>query len=206
MKNRGIIRRILFILLVFFLPVFYIQGQTSSVPDTALKSVAFDTSSFPQWVKDLRRFEIVAFGSFPFAMFTATFAMDTQRWANNGMNWSDEGRRYAPWPLKSAGAVNMTNREQEMTMAVAAGLSGAIALADFIIVQIKRYSARKRVESLPAGTPIIIKSPWPPVSGGDDAEEGPDPESGGVLPEGIPSESGGALTDDAVPGALPQTE
>ncbi|MDR1318028.1 MAG: hypothetical protein LBJ90_00255, partial [Treponema sp.] len=168
MKNRGRRRRILCILLVFFLPVFSARGQTSSVPDTVLKSVAFDTSTFPQWVKDLRRFEIVAFGSFPFAMFTATFAMDTQRWASNGMSWSDEGRRYAPWPLKSAGAVNMSNKEQEMTMAIAAGLCGAIALADFIVVQIKRHSDRKRVENLPAGTPIIIKSPWPPVSGMDD--------------------------------------
>ncbi|MDR1586233.1 MAG: hypothetical protein LBS57_02120 [Treponema sp.] len=168
MKNGEIIRRVLSISLVFSLPVFYVQGQTTPNPG-ALTSVAFDTSGFPQWVKDLRRFEIVAFGSFPFAMFAATFATDTKRWADNGMDWSEEGRRYAPWPLKSAGAENMTNREQEMTMAIAAGISGAVALADFVIVQIKRYSDRKRAESLPAGTPIIIKKPWPPVSEKDNA-------------------------------------
>jgi hypothetical protein len=94
-------------------------------------------------------------------MFTATFAMDTYRWADQGLDWSDEGRRYAPWPLKSAGAVKMTNHEQEMTMIIAAGLSGTIALADFFIVQIKRYKARKLALSLPVGTPIISKRPWP---------------------------------------------
>jgi hypothetical protein len=101
------------------------------------------------------------------------------------MDWSEEGRRYAPWPLKSAGAVKMTNREQEMTMAIAAGLSGAIALADFVIVQIKRHSERKRAESLPAGTPIITKKPWPAVP--DGAGDGADSESGGALPEGADS-------------------
>jgi hypothetical protein len=186
MKNRGTTRRLFFIFLVFFLSALHVRGQTSTNTE-ALKSVSFDTSDFPQWVKDIRRFEIVAFGAFPFAMFTATFAMDTQRWASNGMDWSEEGRRYAPWPLKSAGAVKMTNKEYEMTMAIAAGLSGAIALADFVVVQIQRYSARKRAENLPAGTPIIIKKPWPPVSGND-------------------SESGDALPGGADSGVLPQAE
>jgi hypothetical protein len=118
----------------------------------------FDISQAPQWVQDLRRWEIITFGSFPFAMFTATFAVDTYRWINaNGMDFSDEGRRYAPWPLKSAGAIAMEQHEQELTITIAASLSVAIAITDYIIVRVKRDKARKRAEALPSGTLIITR-------------------------------------------------
>jgi hypothetical protein len=158
------------LLVLLLIPLTPLRAQTNSA---ALVSATFDTSDFPQWAKDLRRFEIVAFGSFPFSMFTTTFIMDSYRWNNNsGMSWSEEGRRYAPWPFKSAGAVEMTSREHEMTLAIAAGLSAAVALTDFIIVQIKRQKARKRAESLPPGTAIIIKRPWPESGAEEDGGAG----------------------------------
>jgi hypothetical protein len=58
----------------------------------------------------------------------------------------------------------MTNNQYEMTMVIAAGMSVAIAFTDFIIVQVKRHRARQRAESLPVGTTIIIKKPWPPAA------------------------------------------
>lgn len=131
---------------------FQVQAQTQ----------AAEENEVPQWVKDLRRWEIVAFGSIPFTMFTATFAMDMYRWSQaNGMDFSDEGRRYAPWPLKSAGALAMESKEQEITITIAASLSVAIAFADLIIVQVKRNKARKRAEALPSGTIIINRTPMP---------------------------------------------
>ena len=147
---------ILFLFLVF--PVFQITAQTN----TGQSTVIFDMTGFPQWSKDMRRWEIVAFGSFPFAMLMTTFVMDSYRWGNeNGMSWTEEGRRYAPWPLKSAGAVEMSSREREITFVAAASLSAAIAFTDLIIVQIKRQKERRRIESLPPGTAIIIRRPYP---------------------------------------------
>ncbi|MDR1859100.1 MAG: hypothetical protein LBQ69_06475 [Treponema sp.] len=148
-------RTALFFLLLA-LPVFLAPAQTSSTTS----SETFVPETAPQWVKDLRRWEIVTFGSFPFTMFMATFAMDMYRWSQaNGMDFSDEGRRYAPWPLKSAGAIAMESKEQELTIMMAAGLSVVVALADLIIVQIKRSKARKRAEALPSGTTIITRTP-----------------------------------------------
>ena len=153
---------IFFILFIIY-PFFHAGAQSNIVPDTK------ENYEFPQWAKDLRRWEIVAFGSFPFTMFTSTFAMDMYRWHNyNGMKNSDGGMRYAPWPLKSAGAVDMTKKEYENTMIIAAGLSVAIAVTDLIIVQVKRQKARQRAESLPVTTTIINRQPWPPVSEQDD--------------------------------------
>jgi len=155
--------------------VSYIPAQTNTT-NTTKSSGAFDTTGFPQWAKDLRRWEIIAFGSFPFTMLFTTTGMDMYRWNNaNGMEMSEEGRRYAPWPLKSAGAVSMETEEFETVLKIAACLSIGVAFADLIIVQIKRHKARKRAEALPAGTTIITRTPWPeeapPEEGGDDADE-----------------------------------
>jgi len=140
----------------------YVPAQTNTTNTTNKTSAAFDTTGFPQWAKDLRRWEIVAFGSIPFTMFFSTFGMDMYRWSNaNGMDFSDEGRKYAPWPLKSAGADVMDSGEFETVLKIAACLSVSVAFTDLIIVQVKRYKARKRAEALPAGTIIINRKPWP---------------------------------------------
>jgi len=153
--------------------VFSVSAQANKT------SAISDTTVLPQWVKDLRRWEIVAFGSIPFTMLTASFAMDMYRWNNaNGMDFSDEGRKYAPWPLKSAGAAVMKSQEQEMVFIMAASLSVTIAMADQVIVQIKRYKARKRAEALPVGTTIITKKSWP--------EEMSEAQDGAEIDEAVP--------------------
>ena len=162
---------LLFLFLFFMFPVFHARAQTNAL----IVSASVDATEFPQWAKDIRRWEIVAFGSYPFTMFTTTFGMDMYRWSQaNGMDFSDTGRRYAPWPLKSAGAVDMTNKEYETTMIIAASMSAVIAVADLIIVQIKRHKARQRAESLPVGTTIISRRPWPPVPEPEGLEEDED--------------------------------
>jgi hypothetical protein len=134
-----------------------LQGQTLIEGGTAIPSLSQpETPEFPQWTKDLRRAEIIAFGTFPFTMFTATFAMDT--WRTSRHNWD---ARYAPWPFKTAGAIEMTNREHEIVIAAAGISSLVLALTDFVIVQAKRHKARQRALQIPEGSPIIIKRPLP---------------------------------------------
>ena len=121
-----------------------------------------ETNNVPQWARDLRRWEIVLFGSFPFAMFTSTLIMDTVLWYDAGRwGFDEQNRRYAPWPLKSSGAVAMGDRAQVRTIGLAVGVSAAVAFADLIIVQVRRQRERKKAEALPVGTTIITRSPWP---------------------------------------------
>ena len=174
---------ILSLFLVF--PVFRVMAQDAA----SMSSTSFDMTGFPQWSKDLRRGEIVAFGSFPFALFTTTFIMESYRWnAEANMDFSDEGRRYAPWPFKSAGGYDMTNDERELTLAAAAGLSAAVALTDFIIVQIKRQKERRRTENIPSGTAIVTRKPY--TDPWQDSEGAADP---GDITENAPS---GAATPE----------
>jgi hypothetical protein len=154
-----------------FIPVLAALGLTLAAfparaqTGTVLPSSQFDTSDFPQWGKDLRRAEVIAFGIFPFTMFTATFFMDTWRTYNH-----DWDTRYAPWPFKTAGAVDMTVKEHEITLAAAGIAALTLALTDFVIVRVKRYQAQQRMLRLPEGSPIIIKRPWP-----ENAAEGQEP-------------------------------
>jgi hypothetical protein len=169
-------KRITLFLLLLAIPVFLVPAQTSDA-NTNTTSNFFDLGDAPQWVKDLRRWEIVAFGTIPFAMFTATFGMDLYRWnETNGMDWSDAGRRYAPWPLKSAGAIAMEPGEIEKTLIIAAGLCVTVAFTDLIITQIKRAKAKKRAEALPHNATTINRRPLheeePPPETRDDAAEG----------------------------------
>jgi hypothetical protein len=129
-----------------------------TLPATAQTSetaISFDLSSAPQWARDIRRGEIVAFGSFPFAFFFTSFAMDTIRFANNG--WNDY--RYAPWPFKAPGAFNMPRNEQLLTIGLAAGASIIIAVVDHLIVRSQRNKRAQEIQNLPPATPIIIRRP-----------------------------------------------
>ncbi|MDR2020608.1 MAG: hypothetical protein LBQ14_07585 [Treponema sp.] len=142
--------------LVFALLLISLGGQIRAQTKEILPSTEFDTSEFPLWAKDLRRAEIVAFGSLPFTMFFTTFAMDTFRFANNGANF-----RYAPWPFKSAGAVDMNSQERTQTIITAAAASVVIALVDYLIVRHKRSKAEEASAGMSPGDPIIIRKPWP---------------------------------------------
>jgi hypothetical protein len=151
---------------LFFLSALSSLSAQSSSSQSTLGAAQFDTSEFPQWTKDLRRGEIVAFGSFPFAFFFATLSIDLYRSATHG--WD---RRYAPWPAKPAGSIDMTKDEQILTLGLAAGGAVIIALTDYSIVRYKRSKAEQRSRELPAGTPIIIRKPLDEEA----AEEGEQP-------------------------------
>jgi hypothetical protein len=135
--------------------------QAASQDNSGASGNTLDLTGLPQWVKDMRRWDIITFGTFPFSMFTVTFITDLVRWKKaNGMDFSDEGRRYAPWPLKSTGAVDMTKAEYERTILLALGVSAVLAFTDLTIVYIKRSKERQRVESLPAGAVEIEITPY----------------------------------------------
>jgi len=159
-NNEGIMKRI-FLLLILFSLLFNLTYQAQAQSLSTDKPTEAKPTELPQWRKDFRRFDVITFGAFPFSMFFVTFATDMIRWRDaNNFDFSEEGRRYAPWPLKSAGAVEMTNDEYAKTILIAVGVSAAIALVDLFIVKIKRAKERRSIESLPSGSIEIIKTPY----------------------------------------------
>ena len=171
--NKEIMKKILFLMFVFslfFMPALKANAQSLSATNST--TATFDTSNFPQWAKDVRRFDIIAFGSFPFSMFFVSFAIDMVRWGNaNGFDMSEQGRRYAPWPAKSAGAIEMTNDDYTQLILISAGVSVGIALLDLLIVNIKRNKERRRLESLPSGSYEIERKPYGEAEPLEEAEK-----------------------------------
>jgi hypothetical protein len=140
-------------------------GRASAQTTPVLPSQDYNSHEFPLWARDLRRAEIVAFGSFPFTVLLGTLVVETITYINH--DWDN---RYLPWPLKPAGGVAMSRDDHILALEVAAVGSVIISLADFLIVRYKRSQAEKAARNLPDGSPIIIRRPWPePVgdAGGD---------------------------------------
>ena len=90
----------------------------------------------PQWVKDVRRGEIVFFGTLPFTVFFTRTILGIFRMGQH--NWD---QRYAPWPFQSAGAVSMTSKDVVLMFSIAGTASVMISLADHLIVRNKRKAA-----------------------------------------------------------------
>ncbi|MDR0410822.1 MAG: hypothetical protein LBH75_02470 [Treponema sp.] len=97
----------------------------------------YDPSEFPQWARDLRRFDVITIGAFPFAFFTATFFTDMMRWSQN--DWQ---MTYSPWPLKPAGAYETTDDEKLTVLGVAFIIAIGVAVLDLVVINIKRHKTR----------------------------------------------------------------
>ncbi|MDR2601647.1 MAG: hypothetical protein LBC53_04250 [Spirochaetaceae bacterium] len=140
-------------------------AQTSSASAAQSKEIKKET---PQWLKDFRRGEIVAFGSFPFAWFLTTLFVDLSRSAAH--DWDS---LYWPWPAKPAGAVELSSQEYKITLSIAAALALTVALTDHLIIKNKRAYERQRKErSPPAQAVIERRSIFPAQETGDEENAG----------------------------------
>jgi len=148
-------KKVLLILIIFSLFLTPVSGQEVS------EDFRFD--DLPQWAKDLRRWDIITFGIFPFCVFFTTVITDSIRWYNmNGLDFSETGRHYAPWPLKSAGGYLLTTDEHFQNIFIAACAAVSLAVVDLIIVKIRQSNERKRIQSRPSSTYTIERSPANP--------------------------------------------
>jgi hypothetical protein len=157
------------ILIIIFFPILttLVHPQTNTNPGS---STYFDMTGFPQWTKVLRRYEIVAFGSFPFSFLISAICMDLYRSSRH--NWASG---YAPWPVKmwSGASIDRTRTEQLRTIGFAVAGSLLIAAADLIIVQMEKGKERRHERIYPPGTPIIIRRPLDETVPADAAETEP---------------------------------
>jgi len=133
-------RTLVFLLLLFTLllaPLSELQAQSTDVSSN--QSYSFDRSTVPQWAKDLRRFDIIAFGTFPFTMLFTTIGYDIY--------------------LNSNSFPRPSNYHNDVLL-ISAGASLTLALVDIIITVVKRNKEQARLESLPVGNYEIETLPY----------------------------------------------
>ncbi len=104
-------------------------------------TTSYDDIAFPQWTKDLRRTEIITFGSLPFVTIWATVAYSGIQYGEfrNPLNKSSDG---------------LSTDDQKRIMQIAATSCVALGLTDLAITLIRR--AAKRHNSIKNRKPDII--------------------------------------------------
>jgi hypothetical protein len=122
-KNISII---LTIILLFFPSL--LMGDENVIPEE------YEDEEFPEWVRDLRRGEIVTVGIFPFAFLLTTIAYDSYRYASN-----DFDSLYTPGPFNPI-KPPLSNEETAGVLLTALGISVFFASVDFILGKIEDKS------------------------------------------------------------------
>jgi hypothetical protein len=157
--------------------------------------VPYSSAEFPVWAKDLRRFEIVSIGAFPWAVFYASFAFDSCRYftgyscgfsfdnLSSGANpftfvqlsQTDYNPVYAPWPFKSAASYAGTDEEKYLTIVTAVSLALVVGIVDYAILKLRERSAARNQAALraraassaePVPMPTALPAPEPSASPG----------------------------------------
>ena len=87
-------------------------------------------NEFPTWSQDLRRAEIVFFGSLPFSLFFTFEAYDIGKFALSGFD-----TLLSPWPLRSGAEIwaGYSASEKGWLIASALTVSLGVAVADYLI-------------------------------------------------------------------------
>lgn len=119
----------------------------------------YDSSSMPQGLKDLRRFEIITLGSLPFVTLDAGIVYSGIRWANNGFDPNNP-----PNPFATS---TYSTEEQMGILLTSIGISISIGLTDYIINLVKRSNRKKREQLLNQSiiiTPLNLDETATPIN------------------------------------------
>ncbi|ULQ60062.1 hypothetical protein K7I13_01670 [Brucepastera parasyntrophica] len=130
------IKKYISVLMFFCMLAAIIPAQTSTTPEP------YRDDEFSAWMKDLRRAEIISFGSLPFVTFMAGIYYDIYRYFSH-----DQDEAYMPWPFKdSATSIPLTEDEQKNILFISIGISLGVALFDFTYRTIARKVRENRLE------------------------------------------------------------
>ncbi len=135
----------LIILLVFISSLTYAaSSSSSSTTSNTPNAEPYNTEEIPDWLKYIRRFEIITFGSLPFTTIAATTTYTTIRWIKNDFSSS-----YIPNPFAfTSSAANLDTDEQLIVLYSAIGTSVLIGAIDLTIFVVKKEKAKKANKNL----------------------------------------------------------
>ncbi len=128
---RSTVTRIAAVIMLVLVAV-TLPGQTVDrpvVPDAE----PYEENEFPPWARDLRRAEIVAFGSFPVALLAARLLYGFGRFFAASIAAGELSSAYLPPLVAPPGAVPFDRRDNARVLVGAASLSVIIAVVDYAL-------------------------------------------------------------------------
>jgi hypothetical protein len=120
----------------------------------------YTKDEFPQWARDIRRTEIITFGSFPFVMLVSSLVYSTVLLASGRVDSFPN-----PFVASSDG---LSSKDQINILIIAGATSVAIGLTDLTINLVKRNIAKKRAV---VNTDAITVTPAPSINNDSQTDE-----------------------------------
>ncbi len=123
-----------------FIMIFFTVASVSLMNAQTVAPAAlpepYTADEFPDWVRAIRRFEVISVGAFPVLLFYTRVGYDINRWNSNGRD-----SKYLPWPFKNdysykpqtKAEIDTYNSEQLQTVLIAGACSLVFAAADAFI-------------------------------------------------------------------------
>ena len=108
-------------------------AQDATTGDTEAEE--YTEEEFSPFLRDLRRAEIVMFGSFPLTLFLSLEFYDIYRYVS--FAGDPEQYRYAPWPFRPPDAVGYSDKENLGIFFSALSTSLLIAVADYVVGRVR---------------------------------------------------------------------
>ena len=131
MKIKHFFTAVLILFLIF--PTFVHAEDTTPVP--------YQADEFPQGLKDLRRFEIIALGSMPFVTLDVNIAYSIGKPIFSCMKTGDWSTYTFENPLTASSSY--TTDEMKGIIWTSIGISVGIALTDYIINIVRRHKIQR---------------------------------------------------------------
>lgn len=139
----------LLIFVIFFSQVVFSQTNNSNTNSAE----PYTPNEFPLWQKELRRTEIITFGSLPFVTFFYSIFYDTYRYFDH-----NKSEAYLPWPLKKQSiAVPLTEQEQKDIFFNSLKISLGFALFDYSLHLVKRHIINSKNEKSNKSEDTVIQ-------------------------------------------------
>jgi hypothetical protein len=132
-----------FLRIIFFVHFFLICSKSLFAADSTVVIEPYTKQEFPQWANDLRRTEIIAFGSLPFVTIWVTVAYSA----------IVNGEFHSPIDKSSSG---FSTSDQERIMQIAALSSLSLGLADLAVNLASRAIQNNEKKHIPETHAIII--------------------------------------------------
>ena len=92
----------------------------------------YQEHEFPTWAWDIRRWDIIFIGTFPFTMFYSTLIFQMSRYIQSGFE-----EELVPAPFGGLRSIPLEDKEKRGILISALSMSAVIAFADLIINKIQ---------------------------------------------------------------------
>ncbi len=133
-------KKTIFILLNIMVVIFSLSAV--EIDMTGIEVEPYDNVNFPQFLLDMRRSEIVTFGSFPFTTMAVGAGYSFYKYFANGMD-----SKYTPNPFIKTSSANLSDAETRGLILGAAGLSLGIGILDYFLNQIALATEKQEKEA-----------------------------------------------------------